>query len=156
MERISKYLTLAECIKSQTAIRRDIDNMPTPEILEKMKITARRLFDPSREFIGGPLFASSFYRSPELNSAIGGSTTSQHCKGEAIDMDADVYRVGTNAKIFHFIKDNLEFDQLIWEFGDNENPAWVHASATTGHNRRQILVAFRDPETGRTRYKAWK
>jgi len=96
----------------------------------------------------GPIFISSGYRSPHLNISIGGISTSQHCKGEALDLDADGY----NYKLFNYIFENLDFDQLIWEFGDDKNPAWVHVSYKIDENRNQVLKAYKD-EQGRTKYK---
>lgn len=150
MTRISKYVSLAEAVKSQTAERNGIYNLPNDEARRNMAYVSQRVFDPVRDYVGGPLAVSSFYRSPDLNRAIGGSETSQHCKGEAMDIDADVYGVGNNKQIFEFIKDNLEFDQLIWEFGTKENPAWVHVSLTRDNNRKQVLRAHRD--NGYTQY----
>lgn len=149
--KLSKYLTLAEATKSETAIRKGIDNTPNEEQLEAMRYTATTLFDLCREFVGGPLLASSFFRSPQLNAAIGGSKTSQHCKGEAVDMDCDRYGKGVNKDLFYFIKDNLEFDQLIWEFGDKNNPDWVHASIKRNGNRGEVLRVYRTVD-GESRY----
>jgi hypothetical protein len=98
---------------------------------------------------------SSGYRSKELNSAIGGSLTSQHCQGEAIDIDMDGSASGvSNADVFKYIKENLNFDQLIWEFGTKENPDWVHVSfESTGKQRKQILRATK--VNGKTKYSAY-
>ena len=85
MENISKNITYAEAIHSQTAKRKGIDNTPNPTQVENMKLTAEKIFQPLREWVGGPIKINSFFRSPELNEAIGGSKTSQHCKGQAID-----------------------------------------------------------------------
>ena len=93
---------------------------------------------------------SSGYRSPELNKAIGGSKTSQHCKGEAIDIDNDAREYPSNADIFWYIYDHLEFDQMIWEFGDDKNPSWVHVSYKSEGNRKQVLRASKSK--GRTVY----
>jgi zinc D-Ala-D-Ala carboxypeptidase len=145
--RLSEYLTLAEGIKSQTAIRLGIKNEPTEEHLANMKFVAANVFDPVRRFVNGPLHASSFYRSKALNDAIGGSSsTSQHMKGEAIDIDCDTFGYGSNAGVFTFIKKYLEFDQLIFEYPDiHGNPAWVHVSLRRdGKNRKQVLVKLRD------------
>ena len=115
-----------------------------------MKLLATKVFEPLRQWVGGPIKINSFYRGPELNKAIGGSSKSQHCHGQAIDID-DTYGHKTNAEMFNYIKDNLEFDQMIWEFGDNENPNWVHVSyVNPGENRNRCLVAFR--KDGRTQY----
>jgi len=155
-EQISKYVTWKEATKSQTAVRLQLDNTPkNPSHILNMRHVAETIFDPVREFNGGPLYVSSFYRSIELNEAIGGSPRSQHCKGEAIDLDADVYGGKTNQEIFEFIRDNLDFDQLIHEFGEEENPAWVHVSCKydTQQNRGSILRAYK--ENGVTKYKKW-
>lgn len=139
MERISEYISYSEATKSQTATRKKIDNTPTPEALERMKHVGKEVFDKVREHFGIPLTVSSFYRGPKLNAAVGGSKTSQHMTGEAIDIDADGSSI-SNKEVFNYIKDNLEFDQLIWEFGDSKNPAWVHVSLKkNGKNRKQIL-----------------
>jgi hypothetical protein len=116
-----------------------------------MKTIAEQVFEPLRKFVGGPIAINSFYRSPKLNSAIGGSTTSQHCKGSALDID-DKYGYKTNAEMFEYIKCNLDYDQMIWEFGDVNNPDWVHVSyVSEDANRRRCLIAYK--EKGRTKYK---
>lgn len=140
---------MKEALRSNTAKRLGIDNMPDNDTLVTMQITAQHIFEPLRNKFNEPIYISSFYRSPELNTAIGGSSRSQHCKGEAIDID-DVYSKVTNADFFNYIKDRLEFDQLIWEFGDDENPDWVHVSYNLGRNRMRILKAIK--ENGRTKY----
>jgi len=122
---ISKHISIKEATKSNTAERLGIENFPDNDTLINMQALAENVFEPLREWVGGPIYVTSFYRSPELNAAIGGSIKSQHCKGQAIDID-DVYGNATNAEMFNYIKDNLEFDQLIWEFGDDNNPSWVH------------------------------
>ena len=145
--KLSTYVTLAEATKSQTATRLGIDNIPPEDVLENMKFVAREVFDKVREFVGGPLAATSFYRSAELNAAIGGSSpTSQHMTGEAIDIDCDVFGFGDNMQIFAYISKNLEFDQVILEYPDKEGkPAWVHCSAKrAGLNRHQRLVKLKD------------
>lgn len=138
---LSKNLSLAEVMRSESAKRRGIKNMPTPEHLENLKKLAEKIFQPIRDHFGVPIHVSSGYRSKELNAAIGGSATSQHCKGEALDLDMDGTSV-TNKQVFEFIKDNLPFDQLIWEFGDNNNPDWVHVSYGS-RNRKEILRAVK-------------
>ena len=142
---ISTYLTFEEAIKSPTAKRLGIENKPNEEQLENMKLVAREIFDPVREFVGGPLHASSFYRSKELNEAVPGSSqTSQHMAGEAIDIDADAFGFGTNKGIFFFILDNLEVDQLILEYPDKfGNPSWVHVSKKKDKNRGEVLVKLK-------------
>lgn len=145
--KLSKYLTLDEAIKSPTAIKNGIANFPNPEQLEAMRYVAVEVFDKVREFVGGPLYASSFFRSPELNRIIGGSSkTSQHMTGEAIDIDCDVFRHGNNAVVFFFIKNKLAFDQLIGEYPNHEgNFAWVHVSLRRdGRNRHEVLIKLTD------------
>lgn len=138
---LSKNLVLAEVMRSETAKRKGISNMPTPEHIENFKLLAEKVFQPIRDHFGAPIRISSGYRSAALNKAVGGSASSQHCTGEAIDIDMDGTAI-TNAAIFNFIKDNLEFDQLIWEFGTDTNPDWVHVSyESTGKQRKQILKA---------------
>jgi hypothetical protein len=139
MYRLSKNLTLTEATHSETAKRRLIDNKPSEDVLSKMKAVAEHIFQPVRDYFNRPVGVSSFYRSPELNKAIGGSAKSQHCKGEAIDIDADIYGEITNRMIFTYVMNNLEFDQLIWELGDDDNPAWVHVSWKWKGNRKQVL-----------------
>lgn len=149
--KISKYVSLNEATKSQTAIRLGIDNTPPDNLIDNMKFVAENIFDKVRDYIDGPLGVSSFYRCDELNKAIGGSATSQHVKGEAIDIDCDMYGHSTNKEVFDFIRNNLTFDQLIWEFGSEENPGWVHVSLSKNVNRGQVLRAYRT-ETGKTAY----
>ena len=141
--KLSNNLSLAEMTKSSTAQRRGIDNMPTPEHMENMKVLAAKIFQPIREHFNRPILISSGYRSKALNDAIGGSQTSQHSIGEAIDIDMDGTTL-SNTDVFNYIKDNLEFDQLIWEFGNDEKPDWVHVSyKANGKQRKSILVAKR-------------
>jgi uncharacterized protein YcbK (DUF882 family) len=137
---ISEHITEAEAFKSQTATRKGIDNTTTdPEVLANMKHVAE-LFEQIRANFGKPIGISSFYRSPALNKAVGGAKTSQHVRGEAIDIDADIFGGVKNSEIFAFAK-TLDFDQLLWEFGNTNEPAWVHISRKrTGKNRKQILT----------------
>jgi zinc D-Ala-D-Ala carboxypeptidase len=137
---LSKNLTLFEMTRSETAKRKGIDNTPGAQEIENMKILAEKIFQPIREHFGVPIYISSGYRSKKLNKAIGGSSTSQHCKGEAIDIDMDGHSHVTNVQIFNYIKDNLFFDQLIWEFGNNTNPDWVHVSYNTSGNQRGHIL----------------
>jgi hypothetical protein len=153
--KLSNYLSLAEVTRSDTAKRKGISNEPTAEHLENMKTIAVEVFDKVREYFGVPIFVSSGYRSAALNKAIGGSATSDHNLGRALDLDQDGPGNGvTNADVFKFIKDNLEFDQLIWEFGTDKNPDWVHVGYRKGANRKQILKAVR--EGGKTKYVPYK
>jgi zinc D-Ala-D-Ala carboxypeptidase len=150
-DRISEHVSFKEGIKSHTATRLNIDNAPSDLDLVNMKIIAEKVFEPLREFVGGPIAINSFYRSPKLNSAIGGSTSSQHCSGRALDID-DKYGYKTNAEMFKYIQCNLDYDQMIWEFGDVNNPDWVHVSYVSEEvNRRRCLIAYK--EKGKTKYK---
>jgi|694.fasta_scaffold00105_133 zinc D-Ala-D-Ala carboxypeptidase len=138
---LSKNLALAEVTRSETAKRKGISNMPTPEHIENFKKLAENVFQPIREHFGVPIHLSSGYRSKALNTAVGGSLSSQHCTGEAIDIDMDGTSI-TNKQVFDFIKQHVNFDQMIAEFPVNGNPAWVHVSyESTGKQRKQILVA---------------
>jgi hypothetical protein len=149
---ITQHLSLAEVTRSETAKRKGISNMPTPEHLENFKNLGINIFEPIRRYFDKPIHISSGYRSKALNTAIGGSLTSQHCTGEAIDIDMDGNSNGiTNKHIFDYIKQNLNFDQLIWEFGTKDNPDWVHVSyESNGKQRKQILRAVK--QGGKTAY----
>lgn len=149
MTQISKHLTLAELTYSATAIKLGIANAPTQAQIDNLKTLALKVFEPVREHFNVPIHISSGYRIMNLNQALNGSITSQHCSGEAIDIDMKGDKV-TNAQIFHWIKDNLKYDQLIWEFGDKKNPDWVHVSYTK-ENRQQTLRAVK--VNGRTQYE---
>jgi hypothetical protein len=145
MSKISEHLDLSEVIRSETAKRLGISNMPTPEHIENFKKLAENIFEPIRNNFRVPIHLSSGYRSVALNKAIKGSTTSQHSKGEAIDLDMDGSSNGvTNKMVFDYILKNLDFDQLIWEFGTSENPDWVHVSYNSnGTQRKQVLKAVK-------------
>lgn len=150
MKKISKHVSYKEATFSQTATRKDIDNTPSPEILERMKALAENIFEPLRAHVGGPIKINSFYRSINLNVAIGGAKSSQHTRGEAMDID-DTFGHMSNKDMFAFIKDELDFDQLIWEFGDDNNPAWIHVSyVSPKNNRRRMLKA--EKKDGKTMY----
>ena len=151
MENISKHISYKEATRSNTALRRGIENIPDVEELENMKLIAKEVFEPLRKWVGGPIKINSFYRSPELNVAIGGSKKSQHCHGQAIDID-DTYGHRSNASMFHHLRYSLDYDQIIWEFGDDKNPAWVHVSYVSEEkNRHRCLQAYK--ENGKTKYK---
>jgi zinc D-Ala-D-Ala carboxypeptidase len=153
--KLSKYVSLAEVTRSDTAKRKGIDNSPTAEHLENLKVISEEVFDKVREYFGVPIFISSGYRSAALNKAIGGSSTSDHNLGKALDLDQDGHGNGvTNMDVFKYIKDNLEFDQLIYEFGTDKNPDWVHVGYRKGANRKQVLKAVR--EGGKTKYVPYK
>ena len=147
---LSKNLSLAEVIRSETAKRKGVSNMPTEAHIANFKLLAEKVFQPIREHFGVPIHISSGYRSAALNKAVGGSATSQHCTGEAIDIDMDGTTV-TNKQIFDFVKANVNFDQMIWEFGTDANPDWVHVSYNSdGAQRKQILKAVK--AGGATKY----
>lgn len=151
---LSKNLSLAEVMRSETAKRKGVSNMPTPEHIENFKKLAEKVFQPIREHFGVPIHISSGYRSAALNKAVGGSSSSQHCTGEAIDIDMDGTSI-TNKQVFDFIKEHLEFDQMIWEFGTSANPDWVHVSyESTGKQRKQVLRAVK--QGGKTSYVPYK
>ncbi len=156
MERLSPHITMAEAVHSNTAKRLGIENKPNPEQIASMLTIAEMIFEPLRVFVGGPIKINSFFRSPALNKAVGGATkngkpTSQHCKGEAMDLD-DVYGHASNAQMFDWIRANLDFDQMIWEFGTDENPAWIHVSYVDAQeNRNRCLKAYK--KNGKTKYK---
>ena len=149
---LSKHLSLAEVTRSESAKRNGVSNMPTPEHLENFKLLAEKVFEPIREHFGVPIHISSGYRSKELNKAIGGSSSSQHLLGQAIDIDMDGSSSGvTNKQVFDFIIKNLDFDQAINEF----NYSWVHVSYNSkGKQRKQVLDAIK--VGGKTTYVTHK
>lgn len=155
-EYLSPHITIKEAIKSITADRLNIINVPDQEQLDNMMDLALEVFEPLREGLGRkPISIPSFFRSEKLNKIIGGALNSQHManKGAAIDLDVDGSQWLYNYQIFEFIKDYLTFDQIIWEFGDKYNPNWIHVSYNRGQNRKQILRALR--ENGKTKYIKW-
>ena len=147
---ISKHISDKEGVYSITAIRRGIDNIPNNEQLTNMELVAEEVFEPLREWVGVPIKINSFFRCPDLNKVIGGSRKSQHCKGQAIDID-DTFGKVANSDMYNYIKNNLDFDQLIWEFGSNDNPNWVHVSyVSKDKNRKRCLKAYK--EQGKSKY----
>lgn len=136
MKNISKNISFLEATTSQTAIRKGINNEPSQLHLENMQLLAKEVFEPLRHKFGA-IRISSFFRSKVLNTVIGGSKTSQHMTGEAIDIQG--LNNVENRHLFEYIKNHLDFDQLIWEFGNRNNPAWVHVSYSGEKNRKQIL-----------------
>lgn len=150
MKKISENISYKEATRSITAIRLGLDNKPNDYELTNMQVLAEKVFQPLRKWVGEPIKINSFFRSVELNKAIGGSSRSQHCEGRAIDID-DTYGHASNSEMFHWIKENLDFDQMIWEFGDDENPDWVHVSyVSEDSNRKRCLKAERI--NGKTKY----
>lgn len=151
MERISENISYREAIKSNTAMRRGIDNTPTSYEITNMVGVAKNIFEPLRNWVGGPIKITSMFRCEKLNRAIGGSSRSQHCEGRALDLD-DTFGHKTNAEMFNYIKDNLSFDQLIWEFGSDNNPDWIHVSyVSKDENRSRVMRA--EKINGKTKYR---
>ena len=134
MENISKHITFTEATQSPTAVKLGINNNPDKAQLEAMQLVAEKCFEPLRTWYGKPIKVNSFFRSDLLNRAVKGSLTSQHKKGEAIDLDAGSKE--ENKKLFDWIKANLDFDQVINEY----NYSWVHISYSKTKNRKQILI----------------
>lgn len=151
--RLSAHFALAEFTRSESAKRHGVSNEPTPEHLENLKVLCEKVLEPIRMKFG-PINISSGYRSKALNHYIGGSLKSQHCEAKAADIDMDGMGGASNTEIFNFIKDTLDFDQLIWEFGDNNKPDWVHVSYNKGANRKQVLRALK--VNGKTAYAPYK
>ena len=150
MDKISKHISYKEATRSATALRLGIENIPNEYQLQNMELIAKKVFEPLREAVDAPIKINSFFRCEELNKAIGGSSKSQHCQGRAIDID-DIYGHVSNAFMYYYIKDNLDFDQLIWEFGTDDSPDWVHVSyVDEDSNRKRCLKAYR--ENGKTKY----
>lgn len=150
MDKISKHVSYKEGVYSRTAERLGLKNDPSDDHLANMKLIAEKVFEPLREHVGAPIKINSFYRGPQLNDAIGGSAKSQHCHGQAIDID-DTYGHMSNADMYKYIKENLDYDQMIWEFGDDTNPNWVHVSYVSPEtNRKRCLKAYKD--NNKTKY----
>lgn len=151
MEKISQNISFKEATKSNTALRLNLNNNPDAYQITNMVGVAENVFEPLREYVGGAIKINSMFRSEELNTAIGGSSRSQHIEGRAMDLD-DTFSHKSNAEMFHYIKDNLNFDQLIWEFGDDNNPNWIHVSyISEEENRGRCLRA--EKVNGRTSYR---
>mgnify|MGYP003664383935 FL=1 len=136
MKKISKHISYKEATGSNYAKRYGIKNKPSDEQVENMQLLAKDVFEPLREWVDAPIRVNSMFRSLELNSALKGSKTSSHMKGEAMDITSMGGK--SNLEMFHWIKDNLCFDQLIWEFGNE--PKWLHVSFKKEGNRQQVLV----------------
>ena len=148
---ISKHISYKEATRSTTAMRLSIENKPNDYELQNMELIAEKVFEPLRKAVNGPIKINSFFRSEDLNKAIGGSTRSQHCQGRAIDLD-DNYGYMSNNDMYNYIKNNLDFDQLIFEFPDKKgNAAWIHVSyVDADSNRKRCLKAIK--ENGKTKY----
>ena len=155
-EKLSANFLMQEFTRSDTAKRKGIDNNPSLEHAEAALELFEHIVQPIREHFGTSIFLSSGYRSHALNKAIGGSQTSQHSKGEAVDIDMDDRKGPENEDIFHYIRENLPFDQLIWEFGDSKRPDWVHVSYKKGGPQRGQILAAKRNSAGKTYYETWK
>lgn len=131
---ISKHITIEEATYSAKGVANKISNVPNESQLEAMQLVAEKLFEPLREWYGKPIKINSFFRNLEVNKLVGGSATSQHCKGEAIDISAGSKT--ENKKLFDYVCKNLDFDQCINEY----NFTWIHISYKPKGNRKQILV----------------
>lgn len=136
MNNISAHITYAEATRTSAKA----DNTPNAEQLAAMKLLAVNVFEPLRDLVGRPIIITSMFRSAKVNGVIGGATTSQHCKGEAMDIKLP----GQNKSLFEIILNQLPFDQLIWEYGTDKEPAWVHVSYKATGNRKQVLRAIWD------------
>ena len=136
MKKISKHISYKEAVGSNYAKQKGIKNKPNEEQVENMKLLAEKVFEPLREWVDAPIKVNSMFRSLELNTALKGSKTSSHMNGEAMDITSMGGK--SNLEMFHWIKDNLCFDQLIWEFG--KEPKWLHVSYNKDNNRKQVLV----------------
>lgn len=151
-QKISDHFYLSELTKSQTAIRKSIDNSPSPEHLAALKTVCEKILEPVYLYFQTPIKINSGYRSPKLNTAVGGSKKSQHCNGEAVDFEINGI---SNVDLAYWIIENLEFDQLIFEFynpKEGPNSGWIHCSYTTKtKNRRNVMTAM--IENGQTVYK---
>jgi len=148
--KLSRNFTLQELIKSDTAVRKGIDNNPNSDQIAKLKLLCDNILQPVRDYFQKPVTISSGYRSPELSQKIGSSSRSQHCKGEAADFEIPGV---SNKELADFINENLSFDQVILEFHnpDEINSGWVHASYVGERNRSEYLLAEKD-ENGKVRY----
>jgi hypothetical protein len=139
--KLTAHYDLSEFTRSESAKREGLDNTPTAEHLENIKTLCEKVLEPIRLKYGS-INISSGYRGKMLNHFIGGSVSSDHCVGRAADIDMDDSGTGvTNTEIFNYIKDNLDYDQLIWEFGTKEKPDWVHVGYRGKDNRKQTLRA---------------
>lgn len=136
---LTHNFTLEEMYKSTTAIRLGIDNTPSDIVVKNLLLLCKKVLQPLREYMDESILVSSGYRSTELNKKIGGSKSSQHCLGQAADISCGE----RTAEMYEYIKNNLIFDQLIWEFGTDENPDWVHVSYSSTNNRKECLRAYK-------------
>ena len=143
---LSEHFTLAEMTFSPTAIKKGIDNTPNAQTVKNLQALCEKVLEPLRSHIGGPIKVSSGYRSDALNSLIGGAKSSQHKTGQAVDVDLR----DKSAEAFKWIMANLDYDQIIWEFGNDEQPDWIHVSYSTKGNRKNAMRAIKS--NGKTKY----
>lgn len=149
--KLSKNFSLSEFTKSNTASRRGIDNNPTAEHIHNLVDLCENVLQPLRDAVGVPIRITSGYRSEALNEAIGGSKTSDHSFGRAADCELWIDGYEDNAKLFNLVKSlDLDFYQMIWEFGDDEQPNWVHIAYRKDNIKKQCLKAYK--EGGKTKY----
>ena len=148
--KLTANFSLLEITKSQTAERKGIDNTPSPEHQENLKLLCESVLQPVRDHFGKVVTISSGYRSPELCTAIGSKITSQHAKGQAADFE--IFGV-SNKALADYINSELYYDQLILEYWKESDPnsGWVHCSFSAGNNRKQYLRAYK--ENGKTKYE---
>ena len=148
--KLSENFSLIELTKSQTAERKGIDNDPSAEHQENLKLLCTHILQPVRDHFERVVSVSSGYRSKELCLAIGSKITSQHAKGQAADFE--IYGL-SNQELAIWIHENLDYDQLILEYWKKEDPnsGWVHCSYKGNANRKQSLKAYK--ENGRTKYE---
>jgi hypothetical protein len=151
--KLTPNFSLAEFTRSESAKRHGVSNEPSPEHLKNLITLCEKVLEPIRMKFG-PINISSGYRSKTLNHYIGGSLNSQHCEAKAADIDMDGMTNATNKEVFDFIKDTLDFDQLIFEFGTKDAPDWVHVSYNGAKNRKQVLRALK--VNGKTAYAPYK
>ncbi len=143
---LSTHFTLKEMTFSPTAIKKGIDNTPNAQAIKNLQALCEKVLEPLRSHIGGPIKVSSGYRSDALNSLIGGAKSSQHKTGQAVDVDLR----DKSAEAFKWIMANLDYDQIIWEFGNDEQPDWIHVSYSTKGNRKNAMRAIKS--NGKTKY----
>ena len=146
--KLSANFSVGELTRSQTATRKGIDNSPNDEQLANLRALCENVLQPIRDHFGKPVRISSGLRVPELNTAIGGSTTSDHCKGMAADIEIPGV---DNKELAEWIGENLEFRQLILEYYDGTpDSGWVHVSYNHDDNKQQVLTATK--QNGKTVY----
>lgn len=137
--KLTENFSLKEFTFSPTAIKNGIKNDPSELVIKNLKSVCENVLQPLRDYLGEPIEITSGYRAINLNKIIGGAKSSQHLHGQAVD-----FKCNDMAKAFKYITENLEYDQIIWEFGDLNEPDWIHVSYVNGSNRKNRLRAYRD------------